>query len=70
MVESFGERRFLGTQISILWGYPYLIGLYCKGVYMGYPYAEFLLITPAYVRFWGPSFCGFFQGISGARLQN
>ena len=29
--------------ISILTGYPYLIGLHYKGVYMGYPYPNFCL---------------------------
>ena len=29
--------------ISILKGYPYLIGLLYKGVYMGYPYPNFCL---------------------------
>ena len=29
--------------ISILGGYPDLIGLYYKGVYMGYPYPNFCL---------------------------
>ena len=29
--------------ISILKGYPYLIGLHDKGVYMGYPYPNFCL---------------------------
>ena len=35
--------------ISILQGYPYLIGLHSKGVYMGYPYPYFCLCA-----FWGP----------------
>ena len=30
--------------ISFLWGYPYLIGLHYKGVYMGYPYPYVLLM--------------------------
>ena len=39
--------------ISILWGYPYLIGLYYKGVYMGYPYPIFCLcaLLGPYSRF-------------------
>ena len=43
----------LGTKkhisISIIWGYPYLIVLLYKGVYMGYPYPNFCLCG-----FWGP----------------
>ena len=38
--------------ISILWGYPYIIGLLYKGVYMGYPYPNFCLCA-----FLGP-YCG------------
>ena len=36
--------------ISILWGYPYLIGFHYKGVYMGRPYPYFCLCA-----FWGPN---------------
>ena len=37
--------------ISFLWGYPYLIGLHYRGVYMGYPHPYFFI----YVLLWGPS---------------
>ena len=33
-INHQGPKKHIG--ISILWGYPYLIGLYYKGVYMGY----------------------------------
>ena len=50
-MDSFGV--VLGTQKphkhKLLWGYPYLIGLHYKGVYMGYPYPYFCLCA-----FWGP----------------
>ena len=45
--------RFQHISISFLWGYPYLIGLHYKGVYMGYPYPEFCLCA-----FLGPYFGG------------
>ena len=36
-----GPQQHIST--SILWVYPYLIGLYYKRVYMGYPYPNFCL---------------------------
>ena len=37
--QNKGPKKHIS--ISILWGYPYLIGLPYKGVYMGYPYPNF-----------------------------
>ena len=52
-LNPLGERTLKSVQgckgpkkhisISILWGYPCLIGLLYKGVYMGYPYPSFCL---------------------------
>ena len=36
--EAESQRRKNHISISVLWGYPYLMGLPYKGVDMGYPY--------------------------------
>ena len=51
--------------ISILHGYPYLIGLHYRGVYMGYPYPNYCLCA-----FWGPifSFCDIWAAMLDQRI--
>ena len=62
-------RVFLGTpkdlSISILHGYPYLIGLHYRGVYMGYPYPNYCLCA-----FWGLifSFCDIWAAMLDQRI--
>ena len=36
-------KKHISISLSILWAYPYLIGLLYKGGYMGYPYLNFCL---------------------------